>query len=654
LSAIEDLIAKILTQRKDLTREQIENLIEEKKHEAQDLLSEEGAARLVAEELLVEMEPVGVPTMMIRDVVAGLNDVSLTGKVVATEPPKQFLRQNGSTGRVTKILLADETGKIGCVVWDEKVDLILKEGDITGKTITIRHGYTRAGLGGEVELNAGERGEIVITSETAIPETVATTLIADINEPVIELNLLGVIHSTPRFYEFDRDGQKGTVLRTVLADSTGSIPLVAWNERAEELRYLKRGHVLRIQGGRLRRHSSGRLEIHLETRARATLLEVTPESLKLPEVRFCKISELKPSLPTVNLIGRIVGIGDPQQVQRKSGETVGIARMLVADETGMISVSLWDDKAELALKLKVGDTIRIEDAAPTLRLGQVSLNMGRTASIQKVEGEQEVVSQVKINKISEALSSSELTAIEGEITETPETREVTTARGEKIQVTSTRIRDDTGHARVSFWRAQASEAGRLQSGWRIRVYGLWPRTGLAGETEFSTVQASRLEVVARTRADRPRPEEFRQFISLKENEQVWARAIILDAGENAALTCTCLRCEEPVVPSDGHFVCRIHGSLTGANWLLAMRMRLDDGTDTIAAEVRTKDPQSLIGKSVSWAQKEILAKGASTVALPIDATGKLAGMRMEGFGVTRRDPQTGKLVLYTDKVFLRE
>jgi hypothetical protein len=83
-------------------------------------------------------------------------------------------------------------------------------------------------------------------------------------------------------------------------------------------------------------------------------------------------------------------------------------------------------------------------------------------------------------------------------------------------------------------------------------------------------------------------------------------------------------------------------------------MRLDDGTDTIMANVRTKEPHTLIGKSVNWAQKEILAKGTSTVALPIDITGKLAGMRIEAFGVTRRDPQTGKLVLDTDKVFLRE
>ena len=146
----------------------------------------------------------------------------------------------------------------------------------------------------------------------------------------------------------------------------------------------------------------------------------------------------------------------------------------------------------------------------------------------------------------------------------------------------------------------------------------------------------------------------RQFITFKENEQVWVRAIILDAGEDAALTSVCCQCGQPIAPSNDLFICATDGPQTEPTWLLTTRMRLDDGTDTFVANVRSKEPQTLIGKSISWAQKEILAKGTSTVALPIDATGKLAGMRIEAFGVTRRDPQTGKLVLDSDKVILPE
>ncbi|WP_455285975.1 OB-fold nucleic acid binding domain-containing protein, partial [[Eubacterium] cellulosolvens] len=639
---MEDLIARILAQRKDLTREKIETLIEEKKREAQDLLSDQGAARLVAEELLVETEPVAVPSMTVRNLVAGLNDVTLNGKVVAIEPVKEFLRQDGSTGRVLKIVLSDETGMIGCAIWDEKADLIVKHGDLTGKSVTVGHGYTRAGLTGDVELNIGERGNVTISPELEPPEPATITSIGDIKEPVLELNVLGIIHSKPRLYEFERNGQKGAVLRTVLADSTGSVSLAAWNEKAEELRNLKRGDILRVQGGRLRRDNSGRLEIHVENRTKATVLEQPPEGFEVPEIKAHKISELKANLPTANLLASVVGVSDPQTVQRKTGESVAVSRMLLGDETGLVNVSLWDDKAELASKLKAGDIVRIEDAKPNLRLGQISLSVGRTSSLERVEGTGEPI-KVKISKIHEAGSSSELVAIEGELIGEPETRDVTTGKGENIKVTSTRIRDDTGEVRVSFWRSHAAEAGKLRAGARIRAFGLLPRPGLAGETEFNSVQASKLEVLPQARGERPSSDEIRQFITLKENEQAWVRAIVLDAGEDAALTSVCDQCEEPTVPSNGKFACPTHGTQAEAAWVLTTRMRLDDGTDIIVANVRTKDPHSLLGKSLSWAQKEILAKKTSTVALPIDATGKLAGMRIEAFGVTRRDPQTGKL-----------
>jgi hypothetical protein len=295
----------------------------------------------------------------------------------------------------------------------------------------------------------------------------------------------------------------------------------------------------------------------------------------------------------------------------------------------------------------------VEDAKPNLRLGQISLSAGKTSSLQRVEDATEQVN-VKISRIGEIGSQSELVAIEGEIVAQPETRDVTTAKGEKIKVTSTRIRDGTGEARVSFWRSHAAEAGKLRTGTRIRVYGILPRPGLSGEIEFNSVQASKLELLAQMSMERPSSDEIRQFMTLKENEQVWVRAIVLDPGEDAALSSVCSQCEETVVPSDGAFACSTHGAQAEPTWLLTAHVRLDDGTDTIVADVRTKQPEALLGKTVSSAQKEILAKKTGTVALPIEVTGKLAGMRVEAFGVTRRDPQTGKLVFLTDKVFVHE
>lgn len=161
MDAIEDLIARILAQRKDLTREKILELIEEKRREAHDLLSEEGAGRLVAEELLIEGDRAEtVPGITIEKLITGLNDVTLTAKVETIEPVKSFVRQDGSTGKLVRIILADESRKIGFVVWDSKAEEIAKLGNLIGNSLNIKHAYTRAGLTGEVEVNAGDRCEI--------------------------------------------------------------------------------------------------------------------------------------------------------------------------------------------------------------------------------------------------------------------------------------------------------------------------------------------------------------------------------------------------------------------------------------------------------------------------------------------------------------
>ncbi len=654
MDTMEDLIARILAQRTDLTREKIQKLIEEKKREANDLLSEEGAARLVAEELLVEGDHAEtVPRITIEKLVAGLNDVTLTAKVEAVEPVKSFIRQDGSTGKVARIILADESGKIGFAVWNSKAEQIAKLDDLAGSSLNIRHGYTRAGMVGETELNAGDRCEITVLSHDETLRRMVFTPIGEIEEPAIDLTLRGMVLSEPRLYEFSRNGQKGTVLRTVLADKSGSIPLVAWNEKAEDLHTLKRGQILEIQNGRLRRGNSGRVEVHLDDRTRAQIAVGTPEGFEVPEIRFHSVAQLTLDLPNVNLIGRIVGKSDPQQVQRTSGEKVAVSRILVGDETGIVSVSLWDDKAELVSHLEAGEVVKIEDAIPNLRLGQLSISAGKASSVQLVENPDREI-QVEISRISLAKSDSKIVAIEGEVVGQPEAREVTTAKGEKVRVTSVRVRDDTGEARVSFWRSHAIEASRLEPGTRIRLHGLLPKQGLVEEVEFNTIQASRLELLTSVRRNGPTSEEIRQFIGLKDGEEVWVRALVLDPGDSAMLSSVCTQCEEPTVPSDGQFLCQNHGPQDKAAWLLTMSMRLDDGTDTIVTEVRTKNPQDLIGKSFASAQKEILAKGMATVPLPIDATGKLAGMRIEAFGVTRRDPQTGKLVFHTEKVLLLE
>ena len=160
LSAVQSIVEDILSKLRDLTREEVLALIEQKKNEGRGLLSDEGAARLVAEELLIRTRGKELGRMHVRDLVSGLNDVTISGRVLLSWPPQEFQRRDGTPGRVMNLLLVDRTGRIRCALWDRHADTASKSGNAQWKIVRIGHAYTRQGFAGDVELNAGDRSSI--------------------------------------------------------------------------------------------------------------------------------------------------------------------------------------------------------------------------------------------------------------------------------------------------------------------------------------------------------------------------------------------------------------------------------------------------------------------------------------------------------------
>jgi len=246
LSAIQTIVEDILSKRHDLSQESILALIEEKKKEGRGLLSDEGAARLVAEELLIQTRGTELGRMQLRDLVSGLNDVTVSGRVLTAWPPQSFQRRDGTPGRVLRLVLVDRSGRTSCALWDRHVDVISRKGNLQGRVVRIGHAYTRQGLSGDTEVHAGDRSSIDVD-----PSDLPTQDFPEFKELFTQLgkltidqnqvNAVGVVQLDPKNYTFTKEDRTGSVLRALIADETGSIPVVAWNERAEELKDLKKG-----------------------------------------------------------------------------------------------------------------------------------------------------------------------------------------------------------------------------------------------------------------------------------------------------------------------------------------------------------------------------------------------------------------------------
>lgn len=145
---LNEMISKI-AKKSELSEEDITKKIEEKCKSLSGLISKEGAANIIANELGVKLfESSG----KINGIYPGMRNVEFLGKVIAVYDKKEFNRQDGSAGSVASFLVGDETGTTRVVCWNSQTDLItkLKVDDI----VRVKNAFVRENRGfKEVHLN---------------------------------------------------------------------------------------------------------------------------------------------------------------------------------------------------------------------------------------------------------------------------------------------------------------------------------------------------------------------------------------------------------------------------------------------------------------------------------------------------------------------
>jgi replication factor A1 len=87
------------------------------------------------------------------------------------------------------------------------------------------------------------------------------------------------------------------------------------------------------------------------------------------------IKDLVDGMKRVDVEGKIVDKGDPREVKsRFKDETYRIVDAVVADESGSVKLTLWNEQIE---QVNVGDNIKIENGYVTSFKGETQLNVGK-------------------------------------------------------------------------------------------------------------------------------------------------------------------------------------------------------------------------------------------------------------------------------------
>jgi replication factor A1 len=347
-ASFNDLLTRILSTNPTLKREQLVAMIEQKKQESHGLLSDEGAVRLVAQQLSVSPLPsAGLADQRISSLHAGLNNATVTGQILSTSEIHEFQRSDGTQGKVMRMTITDGTGQITCVFWDNLAETVAREALTTGSQVRLLHGYTKNGMGGDMEFHLGSRASIQILKRSQTgdlrqtpPNPVSTFRTA---EP-IRLRLLKLQKS---------QSVQGPTWALCTSDS-GLVMAKFWDNLAQDILTIGEGSIVKIEN-QLVTERGGMIYINVGAKS-IVVKESTDFVADVPE---STIESIRPGPTLWSISGKVVDKSEVREIETREGRRTRVSNINVEDSTARIRVALWDAHAEKAETLRTGDKIRL-------------------------------------------------------------------------------------------------------------------------------------------------------------------------------------------------------------------------------------------------------------------------------------------------------
>ncbi len=377
LQAVKQIHEKV---KEKVSLEDFKARIDDKVKEHYGLLSEVGAAKLLAREMGATFEAPPQISFRIKNLVPGMQSVDVAGRVVSIYGVRSFNRETYS-GKVSNILVMDETGSVRVVLWGEKAEPVERAAIKRGDVVQIRSGYTRTGLSGEVEVHVGRRGRVLVNPAISepMPELQETKVkIKDIQIGMRDVTVEGVVSAISNVRSFNRaDGAGGKVATLFLRDDTGETRVSLWNEKTEGLEGIQKGSMIRIVGAYTKAGLNGRAELHCSSSSQIAVMDRSDGQVPGVEQAIVHISDLGDNMPSVDVKGRVERVLGRRSFTRLNGQEGKVANIIVSDGTGQVRVVLWGNAADVAATLAEGSRVTVENAYTKLGMNQeVEVHVG--------------------------------------------------------------------------------------------------------------------------------------------------------------------------------------------------------------------------------------------------------------------------------------
>ncbi len=529
------------------------------------------------------------------------------------------LREIPKDDRILKIItmdVMDATGNMEFTLWNNDTSLVetleLKEND-TIKIIKAR-AQQRNGI---FSLSNSWNGRIV-KGEYDLPEyhqEIQKIGEATEKENVTILGVLTRIYDTITFQK--NDGSEGQVRSIEVTDDTGSIRVTLWNKETEIA--LNKGDFIKIEGGNIELDTYSDNNFRYNTGWNAAIV-VNPDmdeelKEKLESINHFEITKIKDVLDVdldegreVDVIGRILAMHDIKEFQRVDGTEGQVRSIELADETGVVRTSLWDDKADIDQGL--GDAVKIENARTRLGQGSMELSVGKTSRITLADEEETVnlpsyeqLEQDRYNDrtISQLEANEVNTKLRVRVTHINEVNKFSRVDGREGRVRAVYVADETAEIQVSLWDDDTdlkfSEGAAIiienpvvqsQDG-RLRL-------SISGSSNIRQARPEEAELIPSTHQIENILYVEKMIEDIEDNDQhIKVKGIVEEINGDKILYAMCPNCNRRIVQSEEGYICDSCGEkIENPDYLMIIQTLLQDETGQVTATFFRKQAEELI------------------------------------------------------------
>jgi len=454
-------MGKLLEQKSELTKEDIEEQIKQKKEKiGAGYLTDQGALFLIASDYGITLsEPLKIE-MELKDLYAGAKEISLETRVLNLSPAKQFSRKDGSPFYLRTMTVYDANTTASVKLWDEKANLPGIENLKPGDLIKIIKAYVKSDLDGSPTINIGSGSNIEpVNTESEIPTIDTITKdISELEEGQKDLVISGITDGIISGMEFTNSrGKPGKALRMRLKGKDGNaMRVVLWGKDESSIpNMISQSAKVRLLGVKVRSGNQG-LEIHGND---ATIVEI--EGGKEAEPVIARVLSI---LTTDNGKKMILAVDNKKNLYN------------ISDLTNSTSICVEGDVIECMPSKMYGNSITLDE----------------NSFVRKLDNDESIPSLSQLRTKINDVKVDRNYCIESIILKVPERREVQTKSGESIALSEMFVEDDTGSIWVKGWRNQARIIDKCELGEIVSITGLNAKAGLEGRIELFLTAFSKI------------------------------------------------------------------------------------------------------------------------------------------------------------------